>query len=108
MRKQTITAEDRKRLHEAYYKYNTIELCSMFHVGSGRLREILSEEGLTGRMHKGSRKVEPVSSERCATCKSFSGRKGTLEGWCLKRKMRVRKRDFCSEHSYEQRGSYVI
>ena len=107
-KKRIFTEEEKEHLHRVFPNSTMTGLCTTFHVGRDRMRQILVEENLTGRMHRGRRAVEPAGLENCGNCKSFSGRKGTIDGWCLKRKMRVKKRSVCSEHSFEMSGSYVI
>ena len=107
-RKRILTKEEKEHLHRVFPTTTITGLCTTFHVGRERMMEILDEEDLSGKMRRGRRSVEPKSLEKCENCKSFSGRNGTIDGWCLKRKMRVMRRSVCSEHAYENRGTYVI
>lgn len=42
----------------------------------------------------------------CAVCKSFSGRTGVKEGWCLRHKHSTAKSATCPDHMPEQTVEY--
>ncbi len=47
----------------------------------------------------------PVGA-RCKTCKSFSGRTGVKDGWCMRHKRSTKKGRTCPDHKPDERVEY--